>query len=315
MAKAVYLGVAGVARKVKKMYIGVNGVARKVKKAYIGVGGVARQFLSSDPTKGLYRATGAKTFVRLDPSTGAQLASMTVGIGSSYNANSSYLQQFSGTAKHMFWVGYQNASKSYNGYNCFPIVAFEIDSDSGAVIRSNVTGTDLNAAAQGTQPAGYTAQTNKICTAGNASETFWWTQISYNGSVLSRRNDSVQLFDAATGAFIRESGGNGAFFTKYHGDHVCFGLTGAVFAKQRYEQDDDGGSYSSMALSWDTFARATLPIRNVSGGFRSGDYTSEAVYGVQTYGSYAITKYHPSTFAVIGTLPANGLTGGIFTIK
>ena len=104
MAKAAYVGVAKVAHKVKKMYIGVNGVARKVKKAYIGVGGVARQFLSSDPTKGLYRATGAKTFVRLDPNTGAQLANITVGIDSSYNANSTYLQQFSGTAKHMFWV-------------------------------------------------------------------------------------------------------------------------------------------------------------------------------------------------------------------
>lgn len=42
MAKGVYIGVDGLARKVKKMYIGVDGVARRVKKAYIGVGGVAR---------------------------------------------------------------------------------------------------------------------------------------------------------------------------------------------------------------------------------------------------------------------------------
>ena len=42
MAKRVYIGVGGKARKVKKIYIGVAGVARKVKKAYIGVGGVAR---------------------------------------------------------------------------------------------------------------------------------------------------------------------------------------------------------------------------------------------------------------------------------
>lgn len=52
MAKGVYIGVGGVARKVKKMYIGVGGVARKVKKAYIGVGGVARVFWSSEPTYG-----------------------------------------------------------------------------------------------------------------------------------------------------------------------------------------------------------------------------------------------------------------------
>lgn len=47
MAKGVYIGIDGVAQKVKKLYIGVDGVARKVKKAYIGVDGVARQFFSS----------------------------------------------------------------------------------------------------------------------------------------------------------------------------------------------------------------------------------------------------------------------------
>ena len=53
MAKGAYIGVGGVAKKVKKAYIGVGGVARKVKKAYIGVGGVARLFWSGgvDPTK------------------------------------------------------------------------------------------------------------------------------------------------------------------------------------------------------------------------------------------------------------------------
>lgn len=47
MAKAMYIGVDNVARKVKKLYIGVDGVARKVKKGYIGVNGVARLFYSS----------------------------------------------------------------------------------------------------------------------------------------------------------------------------------------------------------------------------------------------------------------------------
>ena len=42
MAKKAYIGVDGVARKVKKGYLGIDGVARKVKKAYIGIGGVAR---------------------------------------------------------------------------------------------------------------------------------------------------------------------------------------------------------------------------------------------------------------------------------
>ena len=49
MAKRAYIGVDGVARKIKKGYIGVDDVARKIKKAYIGVGGVARPCWSTEP--------------------------------------------------------------------------------------------------------------------------------------------------------------------------------------------------------------------------------------------------------------------------
>ena len=48
MSKEMYIGVNGVARRVKEFYVGVNGVARKVKKAYVGVNGVAREFYSPD---------------------------------------------------------------------------------------------------------------------------------------------------------------------------------------------------------------------------------------------------------------------------
>lgn len=44
MSKGVYVGVNGIAQKVKKMYVGVGDVARKIKKGYIGIGGVARPF-------------------------------------------------------------------------------------------------------------------------------------------------------------------------------------------------------------------------------------------------------------------------------
>lgn len=42
MSKGAYIGIDGVARKIKGGYIGVDNVARKIKKAYIGIGGVAR---------------------------------------------------------------------------------------------------------------------------------------------------------------------------------------------------------------------------------------------------------------------------------
>ena len=62
MSKGVYIGVNGVARKVKNVYIGVSNVARKVKKGYIGVGGVARPFLSSEVE--YYGTTTALSTVR-----------------------------------------------------------------------------------------------------------------------------------------------------------------------------------------------------------------------------------------------------------
>lgn len=44
MAKAAYVGINDIARKVNNIYVGVNGVARKVVKGYVGVNGIARQF-------------------------------------------------------------------------------------------------------------------------------------------------------------------------------------------------------------------------------------------------------------------------------
>ena len=49
MAKTLYDGVSGVARKIVKVYDGVNGIARRIQKAYDGVAGVARMYF-----EGLY---------------------------------------------------------------------------------------------------------------------------------------------------------------------------------------------------------------------------------------------------------------------
>lgn len=54
MAKNAYIGVGGVARKIKKIYVGVNGVARKVKKGFIGINGVARQWFSDGKAGNLW---------------------------------------------------------------------------------------------------------------------------------------------------------------------------------------------------------------------------------------------------------------------
>ena len=60
MAKGQYVGVNGVARKVKQPYIGINNVARKVKTAYIGVNNVARECFSGGETWLLHESYDSK---------------------------------------------------------------------------------------------------------------------------------------------------------------------------------------------------------------------------------------------------------------
>lgn len=62
MAKGIYPGVVGSARKVKKLFVGINGAARKVKKVYVGVGGVARlSWTSAEDGQQVFTASGTFT--------------------------------------------------------------------------------------------------------------------------------------------------------------------------------------------------------------------------------------------------------------
>lgn len=45
MAKQHYIGVGGIARRVKDTHIGVNGVARRVIRGYVGVSGIAQEII------------------------------------------------------------------------------------------------------------------------------------------------------------------------------------------------------------------------------------------------------------------------------
>lgn len=49
MAKGIYVGVNGKARKAKALYVGVDGKARKVSRVYVGVNGKARLAWMDDP--------------------------------------------------------------------------------------------------------------------------------------------------------------------------------------------------------------------------------------------------------------------------
>ena len=58
MSKGAFVGVDGIARKIKSGYVGVDNVARKIKKAYVGVGGVARPCWSGGELTYYGTATG-----------------------------------------------------------------------------------------------------------------------------------------------------------------------------------------------------------------------------------------------------------------
>lgn len=65
MAKQVYVGIDGKARKIKKIYVGVNGIAREVKTIYVGVDNKARLCWSSGPLtagEGVYVSENLKVW-------------------------------------------------------------------------------------------------------------------------------------------------------------------------------------------------------------------------------------------------------------
>lgn len=63
MAKGQWVGVNGVARKVKTKYVGVSGVARQIKAGWVGVAGVARQYFNAGYTFGVRVDTASASVV------------------------------------------------------------------------------------------------------------------------------------------------------------------------------------------------------------------------------------------------------------
>lgn len=53
MAKDIYVGIGGKARRAKSIYVGIGGKARKVKKIYVGVNNKARLAWENDPYSAL----------------------------------------------------------------------------------------------------------------------------------------------------------------------------------------------------------------------------------------------------------------------
>lgn len=87
MAKSIYIGVNGKARKAKNIYIGVDGKARKVKKMYIGVNGVARLCYTSEATVTVTIVQSANQTITVICNGNSYTSTFTAKAGSTYTAS------------------------------------------------------------------------------------------------------------------------------------------------------------------------------------------------------------------------------------
>lgn len=87
MAKSIYIGVDGKARKAKNIYIGVDGKARKVKKMYIGVNGVARLCYTSEVTVTVTIVQSANQTITVICNGNSYTSTFTAKAGSTYKAS------------------------------------------------------------------------------------------------------------------------------------------------------------------------------------------------------------------------------------
>lgn len=87
MAKSIYIGVDGKARKAKNIYIGVDGKARKVKKMYIGVNGVARLCYTSEVTVTVTIVQSANQTITVICNGNSYTSTFTAEAGSTYTAS------------------------------------------------------------------------------------------------------------------------------------------------------------------------------------------------------------------------------------
>lgn len=118
MAKKCYVGVDGVACKVKKGYVGVDGVARKIKRAYIGIGGVARPCWSGGELAYYGTIAGLKTAVMAHSATGNGTHAIFAGGMPSGATATAYDASLTQTFPSYFDSMYLSAS-SAAGYSIF----------------------------------------------------------------------------------------------------------------------------------------------------------------------------------------------------
>jgi hypothetical protein len=121
MAKGMYVGVGGKARKIKKAYVGIGGKARKIKKAYVGIGGKARLVWTSEPS-------GISSFQNLKSASAPDAYYKFVAVAS----NSQYL------VAHMYHFR-DTTGKGYT--TAFNTQYVETSATQFGSYRSNMTGT------------------------------------------------------------------------------------------------------------------------------------------------------------------------------
>lgn len=191
MAKSIYIGVDGKARKAKNIYIGVDGKARKVKKMYIGVNGVARLCYTSEVTISIGATTNQTYVLTINGVAKAATSSATnytVDYGSTYSivytasastAAFTYTASatVSGTATEDISIPAKTATANLRYYN----LTVPATTNQTYVLKLAVSTTYGGALPSYTTTATSAAQNNLSCPYGTTYTITYTGNTGYNG--------------------------------------------------------------------------------------------------------------------------------------
>lgn len=139
MAKSIYIGVDGKARKAKNIYIGVDGKARKVKKMYIGVNGVARLCYTSEVTVTIVQSANQTITVICNGN--SYTSTFTAEAGSTYTASISASTGYNaGTLSSTSGTLTDNITISATAATLLKTYTYTINQPTGGTITVTVDG-------------------------------------------------------------------------------------------------------------------------------------------------------------------------------
>lgn len=287
MAKGLYFGVDGKARKVKKLYFGVGGSARKVKKMYFGVDGKARICYSSGLSS---RKTPGQLSQQLYYFTNSKVSDYMLRSyegGTVETLNKSFVK---GNATPFQTPAYSSGGAWNPSYAIF----------SGGYLTSNNTFTyNMHTYTTNLVYGKMTDITRAIPNGGNVGN---YAVLSGGISASGTNYATCNLYDKSLAKTELLS----SYFA--HANSATANIGDKILLAGGTKQNSDGSFYYSSKVlyinssgGWD--AVTDLPIATYRiGGAGNDNYVLFA--GIGTDSSMSVTAYNPSLARISPTIPA-----------